>query len=222
MISRRHLLAGATALGGASLLPSIAYAKGSVAAAIYPGTWEEAFRAIVAPALEEEGRHRSRASAAVRRRSGGQGQGRARRAAVRLPSCSIPARASPPSRAACSRNSTPRSSPTRPSCQPGWSTNGASASTRRSWASPTIPRRYHAPKGWKDLFSDPWVSRLGITGFQTTFGTVSLIEIAKVFGGSETNIEPALRGAEEGAAQDRRGRPAGRHAGPFPAGPDAT
>lgn len=38
MISRRHLLAGATALGGASLLPSIAHAKGSVAAAIYPGT----------------------------------------------------------------------------------------------------------------------------------------------------------------------------------------
>ena len=54
------------------------------------------------------------------------------------------------------------------------------------------PKKVPAPKGWKDLFSDPWVSRLGLTGFQTTFGTVSLIEIAKVFGGSETNIEPAL------------------------------
>ena len=39
---------------------------------------------------------------------------------------------------------------------------------------------------------EPWVSRLGLTGFQTTFGTVCLIEMAKVFGGSETNIEPAL------------------------------
>ena len=34
------------------------------------------------------------------------------------------------------------------------------------------------------------MSRLGLTGFQTTFGTVSLIEMAKKFGGSETNIEP--------------------------------
>ena len=54
------------------------------------------------------------------------------------------------------------------------------------------PKKVPAPKGWKDLFSDPWVSRLGLTGFQTTFGTVSLIEIAKVFGGSETNVDPAL------------------------------
>jgi putative spermidine/putrescine transport system substrate-binding protein len=29
-----------------------------------------------------------------------------------------------------------------------------------------------------------------MTGFQTTFGTVSIIEMAKVFGGSETNVEP--------------------------------
>ena len=54
------------------------------------------------------------------------------------------------------------------------------------------PKKLPAPKGWKDLFTDPWVSRLGLTGFQTTFGTVSLIEIAKVFGGSETNVDPAL------------------------------
>ena len=46
------------------------------------------------------------------------------------------------------------------------------------------------PKSWGDLFKEPYVSRLGLTGFQTTFGTVSIIEIAKVFGGSETNVEP--------------------------------
>jgi putative spermidine/putrescine transport system substrate-binding protein len=54
------------------------------------------------------------------------------------------------------------------------------------------PRKVPRPPGYADLFKDPWVSRLGITGFQTTFGTISLIEIAKVFGGSETSIEPAL------------------------------
>lgn len=54
------------------------------------------------------------------------------------------------------------------------------------------PKKLPKPAGYADLFRDPWVSRLGITGFGTTFGTISLIEIAKVFGGSDTNIEPAL------------------------------
>jgi putative spermidine/putrescine transport system substrate-binding protein len=34
MFNRRSLLAGATALGGASLLPSLAFAKGSIVATI--------------------------------------------------------------------------------------------------------------------------------------------------------------------------------------------
>ncbi len=54
------------------------------------------------------------------------------------------------------------------------------------------PKKLPKPTGYADLLKDPWVSRLGITGFGTTFGTISLIELAKVFGGSETNIEPAL------------------------------
>jgi len=54
------------------------------------------------------------------------------------------------------------------------------------------PKKLPKPKGWAELFRELFVSRLGITGFQTTFGTVSLIEIAKMFGGSETNVEPAF------------------------------
>ncbi|MGH8429193.1 MAG: extracellular solute-binding protein, partial [Solimonas sp.] len=54
------------------------------------------------------------------------------------------------------------------------------------------PKKLPAPKSWKDLLVDPWVSRLGLTGFQTTYGTSSLIELAKLYGGSLTNIEPAL------------------------------
>jgi putative spermidine/putrescine transport system substrate-binding protein len=53
------------------------------------------------------------------------------------------------------------------------------------------PKKLAAPpKGWADLFKSPYVERLGLTGFQTTFGTVSLIEMAKVFGGSVDNMEP--------------------------------
>ena len=54
------------------------------------------------------------------------------------------------------------------------------------------PKKLPTPKSWKDLFAEPYVSRLGLTGFQTTFGTLSLIEIAKAYGGTETNVEPAF------------------------------
>jgi putative spermidine/putrescine transport system substrate-binding protein len=53
MFNRRSLLTGATALGGATLLPSLARAKGSLTAGMYPGPWEDAYRAIVIPALKK-------------------------------------------------------------------------------------------------------------------------------------------------------------------------
>src|SRR5216684_6220609 len=44
---------GAAALGLAGLLPLRAHATGSLTAAIYPGTWEEAYRGVLAPALKK-------------------------------------------------------------------------------------------------------------------------------------------------------------------------
>src|SRR5260370_6708904 len=52
--SRRSLLAGASALGGAPLLPVAAFAKGSIVATTYPGTWEDAYRAVVLPLLKKK------------------------------------------------------------------------------------------------------------------------------------------------------------------------
>ena len=54
MFNRRKLLAGATALGGASLLPHAAFAKGSLVATTYPGSWEDAYRAVVTPMLKKQ------------------------------------------------------------------------------------------------------------------------------------------------------------------------
>src|SRR5215470_633117 len=53
-IRRRSLLAGVSAAGGASLLPAIGFAKGSLTATTYPGTWEDAYRAVVIPALKKK------------------------------------------------------------------------------------------------------------------------------------------------------------------------
>src|SRR6266581_2177124 len=54
MFNRRKLLAGATALGGATLLPNAAFAKGGLVATTYPGSWEDAYRAIVTPMLKKQ------------------------------------------------------------------------------------------------------------------------------------------------------------------------
>jgi len=191
MFSRRTLLTGAAALGGASLLPSLAHAKGSVIAATYPGSWEEAYRTVVTPQLKKaydvdlelQPLYAVDQIAKVRA-----------------------ARGAPPFDAFV--------------LDPGPRITGIEGGLFKKFDAKKIsnapnlpdgmidewgicvgaqvvgigynPKKLPKPKGWKDLLSDPWVSRLGITGFQTTFGTVSLIEIAKAFGGSETNVEPAF------------------------------
>lgn len=54
------------------------------------------------------------------------------------------------------------------------------------------PKKLPRPTGWKDLFKPDYVKRLGITGFQSTYGTAALIEISKAYGGSADDIQPAL------------------------------
>src|SRR5262249_62062794 len=39
------------------------------------------------------------------------------------------------------------------------------------------PKKLPRPTGYKDLLKDPRASRLRMTGFQTTYGTVSIREI---------------------------------------------
>src|SRR5262249_56101993 len=41
-------------LGGGSLLADLGFAKGTLTATTYPGTWEDAYRAIVMPALKKK------------------------------------------------------------------------------------------------------------------------------------------------------------------------
>src|SRR5262249_35040650 len=53
-IDRRALLGGAAALGASSLLPGSAFAQAkTLVAATFPGTWNEAHRAILAPAFRK-------------------------------------------------------------------------------------------------------------------------------------------------------------------------
>ena len=191
MIRRRSLLAGATALGSTSLLPTIAWAKGSVTAATYPGTWEDAYRGIVTPALKKAFAIDLELAPLF---------------AVDQVAKAKAARGAPPFDcfvldpgpritaidAGLFEKFDGKKLSNAAKLPAGFVDDWGVCVGAQVVGIAYNPKKVPAPKGWKDLLTDPWVSRLGLTGFQTTFGTVSLIEIAKVFGGSETNVDPAL------------------------------
>lgn len=190
-LDRRHLLAAGATIAGATLLPAVAHAKGAVTAAIYPGTWDEAYRSIVVPALEKE-----HAVDLALEPLFAVDQIAKVAAARGLPPFDAFVLDPGPRATAIDRGLFEPFDPTKlknaAKLPAGYADNWGVAVNAQVVGIAYNPKKLPAPRSWKDLFTDPWVSRLGLTGFQTTFGTISLIEMAKQFGGSETNVEPVF------------------------------
>ncbi len=188
-LDRRQLMAGATAIGGATLFGSAARAKGGVTSAIYPGSWDEQYRSIVAPALKKA--HDidlaleplfavDQIAKAVAARG------------ISPFDCFV---LDPGPRVTAIERGLfeafdPKKLTNVGKLPANFSDTWGVACNAQIVGIAYNPKKLPKPKSWKDLFEEPYASRLGLTGFQTTFGTVSLIEMAKVFGGSETNVEP--------------------------------
>jgi putative spermidine/putrescine transport system substrate-binding protein len=188
-IGRRSFLA--CSLAAPALLTRRAVAAGSVTAAIYPGPWEEAYRAIVAPALKSNAGVDVSFEALF---------------AVDEIAKTRAARGNPPFDVML-LDPGPRASGIEYDLYepfdgtklknaakvPGSLIDKYGAAVAAQVVGIAYnPKKVAKPKGWKDLFKPEFVSHLGLTGFQTTFGTMCLIEIAKAFGGSDTNVEPAF------------------------------
>jgi putative spermidine/putrescine transport system substrate-binding protein len=190
MISRRLLLG--SALAAPALIGSrSAHAAGSVTAAIYPGPWEDAYRAIVTPALK------AKYGTDVAYES---------LFAVDEIAKARAARGNPPfdvflldpgPRASgvdfdlyepfdATKLSNAGKVP--PALIDKWGIAVAAQVVGIAYN----PKKVARPSGWKDLFKPEFAKHLGLTGGQTTFGAMCLIEMAKAFGGSETDVEPAF------------------------------
>jgi len=53
------------------------------------------------------------------------------------------------------------------------------------------------PTSWGDLFKPEYKGRVGITNLNSTLGTGFLVELARMNGGSEANIEPGFKAIEK-------------------------
>lgn len=188
-INRRRLLGGAVVLGSAGLLPRPALAKGSVTAAIYPGNWDEQYRAIVLPALKKA----HDVDLALEPLFAVDQIAKVAAARGVAPFDSFVLDPGPRVMAIERGLIEPFDAAKLPNAAKlaatGVDKYGAAVNSQIVGIAYN-PKKLPKPKSWKDLFQEPYVSKLGLTGFQTTFGTVSLIEMAKAFGGSETNVEP--------------------------------
>ena len=188
-ITRRRFLGGAAAVYGVATLPGRAHARGSVTAAMYPGTWEDAYRAHVAPALKKAHDIELEMTPLFAVDQIAKVQ-----AARGVPPFDAFVLDPGPRVTAIDRGLFEKFDPKRlpnlgklpAGMADEWGVTVAAQVVGIGYNPKKLPR----PKGWTDLLKEPWVSRLGMTGFQTTYGTVSIIEIAKQFGGSETNPEP--------------------------------
>lgn len=191
-IGRRAFLGGAAALGASALGPRPARAAGSVVAAIYPAVWQEAYRAIVGPYLKRTADVDvvftpllafDQVSKAMAARGG-------------TPPFDIFILDPGPRISAIEAGLFEKFDASRLK-NLGHVPLGLADEHGVAIAAQIVglvynPKKVERPTGWKDLFTPKYHGKLGITGFGTTFGTVSLIEISKVFGGSETNVEPAF------------------------------
>lgn len=181
---------GSAAAASGLFVPSAFASNGSVTTAMYPGSWEDAYRGIVAGALQK--------NAGVELRMQGLWAvdqiAKARAARGRAPFdtflldpgprvTAIDAGLFEKFDASRLKNAA--------QLQPGMvDAHGVTVAAQFVGIAYNPKKFPKPPTSWKELFSEPYVSRLGLTGFQTTFGTASIIEIAKAFGGSQTDVEP--------------------------------
>jgi len=195
-LSRRSLLAlGSSALAAGSLgRPGLSRAASSIVATTYPGSFDEAFKAVVGPAYSKAG-----------------GAGVSFTPLLGVDQIG---------KIQASRNAPPfdvvlfDEGPLIPAIESGV-LEKFPAEKSKTFAD--IPAAFRHPDGyapvitvqligiaynpkkiktppasWEDLWKPEYKGRVGITGLASSLGTAFMVEIAKMHGGSDTNIEPAF------------------------------
>src|SRR5262245_15532846 len=189
--TRRTLLAGGAVLATTTLLPRPARAAGRIVSPVYPGPWEEAYRAVVVPAVKK-----TQDVDTVLTPLLALDQVAKVKASRSAPPFDVFLLDPGPVVVAVEDGLVDKFDPSR--CknivhlQKSFVDEWGVAVAAQIVGIAYNPKKVDRPKGWKDLFEPKYYGKVGISGFGTTFGTSSLIEISKQYGGSMTNVDPAF------------------------------
>jgi len=199
MTSRRKLLQTSLALGAMSLYPGMSFAQAKrLVFATFTGSWEEAHRAVLVPAFRKATNN----------------------ADITLdPMLSVDQIA----KVSAARNNPPLDvmlhdpGPALTAIGQGLVENYPVAQSKyykdlipeaQEETGPAIffqtvgltynPEKIKTPPtSWKDLWKPEYKGRVGITNLNSTLGTGFLVEISRMFGGSEANVEPGFKALQE-------------------------
>jgi|RhiMetdeSRZDD1v2_1073273.scaffolds.fasta_scaffold02651_19 putative spermidine/putrescine transport system substrate-binding protein len=190
-LTRRTLLAGGAVLATTTLLPRPARAAGRIIAPVYPGPWEEAYRAVVLPAVKK-----TQDVDTVLTPLLALDQVAKVKASRSTPPFDVFLLDPGPVVVAAEDGLIDKFDPSRckniGNLQKSFYDDSGVAVAAQIVGIAYNPKKVERPKGWKDLFDPKYYGKVGISGFGTTFGTSSLIEISKQYGGSMTNVDPAF------------------------------
>ena len=190
-LTRRTLLAGGAVLATTTVLPRPARAAGRIVAPVYPGPWEEAYRAVVLPAVKK-----TQDIDTVLTPLLALDQVAKVKASRSTPPFDVFLLDPGPVVIAAEDGLIDKFDPSRckniSNLQKSFYDDSGVAVAAQIVGIAYNPKKVERPKGWKDLFEPKYYGKVGISGFGTTFGTSSLIEISKQYGGSMTNVDPAF------------------------------
>jgi putative spermidine/putrescine transport system substrate-binding protein len=194
-ISRRAALRlGAASLAGAAL-PGISRAAGSVVATTYPGSFDEAFKAVVGPAFTK---------------ATGANVNFTPLLAIDQVAKIQAARANPPFdvvlfdegplinaiKADVLEKFPPSASKALADIPDTFKhpDGYAPVITCQVIGIAFNPKKVKAPPtSWDDLWKPEYKGRVGITGMASSLGTAFMVDVAKLKGGSDTDLEPAFK-----------------------------
>jgi putative spermidine/putrescine transport system substrate-binding protein len=192
-ISRRHFSAGLAGLSMVPLLGSAgARAAGSVVAAAFPNAWEDAYRKIVAPLVAKGGTELVVSPALA------QDQLAKLLASPGKPPFDAVLMSPGQTAEAVAKGLIEKIDPSK---LKNWSKLSPAARTEYG---PNVtvevngiaynPTLVPKPAGYKDLFENPaYDGKVAWIGFGSNTATMAWVEIAKLYGGGEDNMEPVFK-----------------------------
>jgi len=192
-LTRRQTLAGLAGVLAAPMLGSgRANAAGSVVAAIFPGSWEDAYRSTVAPVVKAAGTELVIAPALA------QDQLARLLASQGRPAFDAMLVSPGQTTEAINRGLIEKVDPTKmknwgkliPGAQTEWGPNVTVEITGIAYNPRLVPK----PRTYRELFDNPvYHGKVGWIGFGSNTATIAWVEIAKAFGGSEDDMSPAFK-----------------------------